>query len=167
MPHENLLNAVKTAMKAEKDSVTVYSEAAARASGDVQAFFQERAEEEKKHFNWLLDYYRRMEQNLPPSEFRNLIGSDSGKPDSFLITDDFLRRIAGDQYLTTAIATAVLMEATAQRHYRKAAEETVHNELRDFFIALADWEDKHYRDLIKIQEESERYWFDLQRFEPF
>ncbi len=167
MPQTALLEAIKAGLKGERDSITVYSEAASRAQGEIKAFFLDRAAEEKKHFNWLLEYYTRLINGDPSAALRNIALERADKPDSPILSEDFLRRIASDQYLTTAIATAVLLEATAMRHYMDSAESTVHEELRQFFHALAEWESSHYDELLKIQEESRQYWFEVQRFEPF
>ncbi len=167
MPQTSLLEAVKAGLKGERDSITVYMEAASRAQGEVKAFFLDRAAEEKKHFNWLLEYYSRLNKGESSASFKNIALEKSDKPDSPILSEEFLRRVATDQYLTTAIATGVLLEASSMRHYMDSAESTVHDELRQFFHIMADWENSHYDELLKIQEESRQYWFEVQRFEPF
>ncbi|HON89230.1 MAG TPA: ferritin family protein, partial [Spirochaetales bacterium] len=84
-----------------------------------------------------------------------------------IITDEIVKRIAESQYVTTALASAVLLEATALRFYADSAEKTIYPELQSFFSMLSEWERKHYNNLIAMQEQTERFWFDLQRFEPF
>jgi len=39
--------------------------------------------------------------------------------------------------------------------------------LKAFFHSMAEWEGRHYEELLKIQEESREYWFETQNFEPF
>ncbi|NLJ46521.1 MAG: ferritin family protein [Treponema sp.] len=163
---DNLLAAVKKGLKGELDSVTIYMEAAEKADGPVAEFFRERGKEEQRHYNWLLSYYKDLSRGKMPDQnlAAEVFGMDGRSP---LVTPEFCRRVGSSQHLVTAVAAGVLLEVEAVRHYRKAAEETVDPALRAFFDTLADWEEQHYKDLLAIQDESERYWFDTQRFEPF
>jgi hypothetical protein len=40
-------------------------------------------------------------------------------------------------------------------------------QLKAFFLSLSEWENRHYEELLKIQEDSRHYWFEEQNFEPF
>ncbi|HUW40246.1 MAG TPA: ferritin family protein [Rectinemataceae bacterium] len=164
MANEHIIDAIKTGMKGEYDSVTVYEGAAAAAEGAVRDFFLERAEEEKRHYNWLLSYYKEISAGKEPE--KDLV-QDEGPAASPIITPDFLKRIGTSRQLTAAIATAILLEATAVRHYQKCAEESLHPALVYFYEKLAAWEDRHYHDLLIIQEESERYFWDANNWQPF
>lgn len=56
---EKMLQSIKKAMQGEKDSVTLYENAAARSQEpEVKDFFDTRAQEERRHFNYLLTYYQ-------------------------------------------------------------------------------------------------------------
>ena len=166
MSRETMLEALAGGLRGEMDSVTVYSEAAGRCHGDVKDFFLERMEEEKQHYNWLLDYYQQLTLGELPVEDRR--GEHDSVPESSpIITGEFLKRIGENQYLTTAIATAVLLEFTAMEHYRKAADEAEDPRVAELFGELARWESEHYDAMLKIQEESRKYWFDAQSFAPF
>lgn len=166
MDNSKLLEAFKKGLKGELDSVTVYTEAADRASGDVAAFFKERAEEEKKHYNWLLAYYKDTLQGKVPNY---TIASDVYAIDqkSGIMTPQFLKRLGENQHLVTAISTATLLEFTAMGFYRDAADGAPNERLRDFFLMLSRWEEGHYNEFLRLQDETAQYWFDVQRFEPF
>ncbi len=166
MVDQELLEAVVTGLKGELDSVTVYSEAAERSSGEVADFFRERAAEEKRHYNWLLAYHKELSGGAVPAHnlAAEVFAETKGSP---LITPAFLKRIGESQYLVTAVAAATLLEFGAVAHYRRASEKAQAPALRDFFAALSSWEDGHYRELLRIQDESRQYWFEAQRFEPF
>ena len=153
-------------LKNEMDSVTVYSEAAERSSGDVAAFFKERVEEEKRHYNWLLEYHKKVLGGTIPNYnlAAEVFGLETKSP---LITKDFIKRLAENQYLVTAITTATLMEATAITFYRSATESAATEELASFFTTLMKWEEKHYTELLAIQDDLTQVWFDKQNFEPF
>ena len=165
----SVLEAVKLGLKGELDSVTIYSEAFERSSGEVAVFFADRVAEEKRHYNWLLKYYNEMLGGTMPNY--NLAAEVFGMEEqSPIVTADFLKRVGESQYLVTAVASAALLEANAVKHYRAAAEKAGAKRnaaLRDFFNSLAGWEEQHYEDLMRIQEESRQHWFDAQNFEPF
>jgi len=132
----------------------------------VADFFRNQAAEEKKHYNWLLSYYHEMLAGTVPN--RNLAAEVFALTQRApFVNETFLRRVGESQYLVTAVASAVLLESNAVRHYRAAADAASQPELKAFFETLAAWEEKHYEDLLKIQDESREYWFDVQKFEPF
>jgi rubrerythrin len=166
MANETILAAIKTGMKGELDSVTTYEEAAAKASGEVREFLEELAAEEKKHYNWLLDYYREISEGRVPEEdfIEEAALKGRKKP---IVSEEFVKRIGASRGLSAAISAAILLETNGIRFYRMCAEETVSPSLKSFFDKLAEWEDKHYHDLLKIQEASERWFWDANRFEPF
>ncbi|MGO8695907.1 MAG: ferritin family protein [Rectinemataceae bacterium] len=164
MTNEHILAAIKTGMKGEYDSVTVYENAASFAEGELRDFFLERADEEKRHYNWLLSYHKEVSTGNDPE--KDLIqGEEPAK--SPIITEEFLKRIGSSKQLSAAIASAILLEATSVRHYGKCAEESLHPVLKYFYEKLAAWEDRHYHDLLRIQEESERYFWDANNWRPF
>jgi|JFJP01.1.fsa_nt_gi rubrerythrin len=161
-----LVEGIKTGLKGEMDSVTLYTDAAGRTDGDIKVFFIELAEEEKRHFNWLLQYYRDLSGDKAPD--RNLASEAAAMTGRGpIVTEAFIKRLAGNQHLVTAIASAVLLELNAVKHYSVMAEKTTVPAVKDFFKVLAGWEQKHYEDLLRIQEESRASWFDAQHFEPF
>ena len=167
MDNDRILEALKQGMKGERDSVTVYAEAALHAEGEVKAFFLERAEEERVHFNKLLEFHRGMAKNrLADGNVQPLAPANTAAQPSF-VGEDFLRRVAESRWLSAAVSSAVLLELGAIRHYRAAAELSSADVIRELFTTLADWEDGHYRELLRLQEESTRLWFDAQHFEPF
>ena len=163
---ENLLASLKKAMQGEMDSVTLYNNAAAHsADGEVKEFFSSRGEEEKRHYNYLLKYYQEISSDQQPSDM-------SGELKAFkdlnpIFSGSFLKRIGEDQYLFSAISTALLLEKDAIDHYRKCSEETDNITLQSFYNLLVTWEQVHYDDLLVIQKESETYYWELNNFEPF
>ncbi|HOX49007.1 MAG TPA: ferritin family protein [Spirochaetia bacterium] len=160
-----ILAAVKAGMKGELDSITVYEDAAKAAEGEVREFFQERAEEEKKHFNYLLGYYKKETINLTPE--RDAAAELGGKWKSAIVSEAFLRQVAVTKRLSAAVAAAIHLESDAIRLYRDWAARAEAPALKKLLGTLVEWEEKHYADLLLIQGESERYYFDLNRFEPF
>ncbi len=166
MEEQSLLDALAEGIRGELDSVTVYEEAATRSDGEVRAFFFERAEEEKQHYNWLLDYYQQISLGETPIGRPASRGEGPVEEDS-LLTKEFLKQIGEKQYLSTAISTALLLEYNAMTHYKRSAETAQEPSVKELFEELFQWETDHYDALLKIQSESRQYWFDIQKFEPF
>jgi rubrerythrin len=168
MANESVLAAIKTGMRAELDGVTTYESAADRATGsadqDVRDFFLDLAGEEMKHYNWLLSYFKELSEGRIPEKD---LSEGSEPAIRGIFSADFLRRIGENRYISTAISTALLLEANSVRHYLERAEESIYPALKAFYERLAAWEDKHYHDLLSIQEESERYFWSANRWEPF
>lgn len=163
---ENLINTLKKAMQGEMDSVTLYKNAADHSSDeDVKSFFATRMEEEKQHYNYLLNYYKELAGDVEPTDLHLEYTPEQGFHP--IITADFLRRIGGDQYLFSAISTALLLEKDAIDHYRKSMDLTDNLTLKSFFNLLVNWEQVHYDDLLKIQKEAEVYYWEINDFEPF
>ncbi len=57
MDKVKLLQAIKGGLKGELDSISLYQQAADKASGEVKTFLLERVQEEKNHCNYLLRYW--------------------------------------------------------------------------------------------------------------
>ncbi|HNQ42782.1 MAG TPA: ferritin family protein [Candidatus Cloacimonadota bacterium] len=163
---EQLLNSIKKAMQGEMDSVTLYQSAADHSNDpEVKEFFQQRRDEERKHYNYLLDYYQEISNDLQPSDLASDLLPDNLKGSIF--SADFVKRIGEDQALFSAISTALLLEKDAIEHYRKSQQQTDILTLKSFFEILVKWEMKHYDDLLEIQKEAEQYYWQKNRFEPF
>ncbi len=163
---EQLLNSLKKAMQGEMDSVTLYQNAANHANDkEVKEFFLSRREEERLHYNYLLQYYQEISNDLQPSDLSNAIGQDWNKHP--MISDAFLKRIGEDQVLFSAISTALLLEKDAIEHYRNCLNETENLTLKSFYELMIRWESKHYDDLLTVQKDAEQYYWQKNQFEPF
>lgn len=170
MNQDSLLEAIKGGMKGELDSIAVYEAAAGQATGEAKDFFLERADEEKKHYNWLLSYYKDVGGGKKPQrDFAAEAADTAGGPSKRapILSEDFLKRIGQSRQLSAAVSAAALLEITAVRYYQTKAEETLVPAVKSFFENLAEWEDKHYHELTAIQEESERFYWDANNWEPF
>jgi len=162
---EDLLRSIKKAMQGEMDSVTLYQSAAEHAKDpEVKEFFHRRREEERAHYNYLLQYYQEISNDLQPSDLSRELNAQ--KPMNPIISDAFLKRIGEDQFLFSAISTALLLEKDAIEHYRQCGE-TDNLTLKSFYGILEKWEMKHYEDLLKIQKDAEEYYWRINQFEPF
>jgi rubrerythrin len=160
-----ILAAIKAGMKGELDSVTVYEDAAGHAEGEVKEFFLERAAAEKEHFNYLLGYYRNKTVNLTPE--RNAQAELGGGWKSAIVGEAFLRQVAGSRHLMAAVTAALHLEFDAVNLYRGWLARAESPELARLLGMLVEWEERHYADLLTMQEELGRHYFDINNFEPF
>lgn len=163
---ENLISSIKKAMQGEMDSVSLYQNAAEK-SGDpeVKEFFLLRREEERRHYNYLLDYYQQLSSDIQPEDISEKLERENLEKSIF--SESFIRRIGEDQALFSAISTALLLEKDAIDHYRKCERETDILTLKSFYALLGKWEMKHYEELVDIQKEAERFYWEMNSFEPF
>lgn len=153
-------------MQGEMDSVTLYQSAANHSNDpEVKDFFMQRREEERRHYNYLLDYYQEISNDLQPSDLTTTIKAENLSNNIFSAA--FVKRIGEDQALFSAISTALLLEKDAIEHYRKCQQETDILTLKSFYEILVKWEMKHYDDLLEIQKEAEQYYWQINSFEPF
>lgn len=166
MEKDNLLASIKIGMIGELDSVHLYTQAATHSAGEVRKFFQNRVEEEKRHYNFLLQYYKEIAGSNEVSKITEAFMKEEQAP-SPIITEEFVRRIGENQILFSAISTALLLEKNAIDFYDKCAEEMTVAELREFYSFIALWETKHYEELLTIQKEAEQYFWNENHFEPF
>ncbi len=163
---EELLRSIKKAMQGEMDSVTLYANAAAHSQDpEVREFFSARREEERRHYNYLLKYYQEIAQDkCPPEEELAALQQPNLHP---MFSAAFVQRIGADQYLFSAISTALLLEKDAFEHYHKCSLLTDNITLQSFFGLLEKWEIRHYDELLGIQKDAEIYYWEQNNFEPF
>jgi len=163
---EQLINSIKKAMQGEMDSVNLYQNAADKSSDhEVKSFFMQRREEERRHYNYLLDYYQQLSSDIQPEDISDKLTRENLEKSIF--SESFIRRIGEDQALFSAISTALLLEKDAIDHYRKCEQETDILTLKSFFAMMSKWEMKHYEELVDIQKEAERFYWEANSFEPF
>lgn len=165
MNKKQMIEAVAEGIKGELDGISIYEAAAEKSLGDVKAFFLDRAAEEKMHYNWLVGYYRKL-LNAENFDGDLIPGILPDKP-SPIISAEFIDRIGSDRFLSAAIASSLLLEFNAIKHYKKCAEISDDPEVIMLFTELAAWENDHYEILVKIQEEARQSWFNAQSFQPF
>lgn len=163
---EDLIKSIKKAMQGEMDSVNLYQNAAEHSTdSEVKEFFLTRREEERKHYNYLLDYYQQLSNELQPADISSELMKENLEKSIF--SDSFVKRIGEDQVLFSAISTALLLEKDAIDYYRKCEKETELSSMKSFFGILVKWEMKHYDELAQIQKDAERYYWQVNSFEPF
>jgi rubrerythrin len=165
MEKKELLQALKKGMLAERDSIELYQKALDDSRDEeVRAFFQDRVEEEKRHYNYLLSYYNDIQEGKELTDYSQEAADVEAEK---IFSEQFLRRIGEKQILFSAISTAVLLEKDSLQHYKNLAQDADQPELKSFFNKMGQWETEHYVDVLNIQKEAEKYYWEINDFEPF
>lgn len=167
MKKEEMLEALKGGIKGELDSINLYQYALNNCDDDeVAEFLENRVEEEKEHYNYLVTYYNMIseDENIRDSVLRI---SDLPNEISGIISENFIEQIASKQILFSTLSTAALLEKNSIDYYRKCAQKTTIPELQELFEKLSDWEALHYDDIMNIQKETEEAYWRKNDFEPF
>jgi len=165
MNKEIILNAIKKGITGELDSITLYQKAYENSTEEVKTFFENRVQEEKRHYNYLLSFYQDISDNKELSDLSAELAKDHAI--SPIVSEEFSKRIAQNQILFSSISTALLLEKNAIDFYQKTAEETEIDALKNFYLELVKWEKQHYDDLLQIQQESEVLFWEINQFQPF
>jgi len=162
-----LLEAIKGGLKGELESINNYKRALENADeNSVVAFLEGRVEEEKLHFNYLLEYYNQI-NGCDSGEGFDLDVPELPAQESPIISAEFTKRIAEKQILFSCFSTAALLEKNAMDFYRACANDSEIPELKDFFEMMTDWEGIHYQDVLNIQKEAEGFFWEVNQFAPF
>ncbi len=165
MNKELLIRAVRKCIKAELDSVHNYQNALNNSDDrEVIEFFNERIAEEKRHYNFLIQYAKEITENTTLTDFSEELTLRNKES---IFSDSFLRRIAEKQILFSAISTAVLLEKDSLQFYKNLAQDVDSPILRTFFNKMGTWETEHYLDVLNIQKQAEEYYWQINNFEPF
>ena len=167
MANTELLNSLRQAMLSERDGYQFYSMAAGQAEDpDAARMFSHLAEEEMRHFSALQQKYQSLldTDTWDPDKTWDVPGQpeDPGR----IFSDDFVRRIRGRHLEMAALSIGILLEKQSFEFYERQAEASEQVSVQDFFRQLANWEDGHYRMLLREDEAlKEEYWSE-NRFEP-
>ncbi len=162
MENKEILAALKNAMRGEMDSINIYQSALANSKDtEVINFFNNMVEEEQRHYNYLLEYYKSINNE------ETLKAIDTKDAENMIFSENFIERIGSNQMLFSAISVATLLEKNAFEFYQRSADQADNEVLKKFFEKMVTWEKQHYDDLLKIADEAENTYWQKNRFEPF
>ncbi|HHE64824.1 MAG: hypothetical protein DRH89_03495 [Candidatus Cloacimonadota bacterium] len=162
MENKEILAALKNAMRGEMDSINIYQSALANSKDtEVINFFNNMVEEEQRHYNYLLEYYKSINNE------ETLKAIDTKDAENMIFSENFIERIGSNQMLFSAISVATLLEKNAFEFYQRSADQADNEVLKKFFEKMVTWEKQHYDNLIIIADEAENTYWQKNRFEPF
>ena len=156
------------AIQAEVDGYHFYM-MSARSTSDPKGreTFEMLAQEEMDHQHFLKKQYKAITETgkLDSSARLGQRADLSGM--SPIFSDQIKARARDAHYEMSALSIGIQLELSAVNFYKTEAEAAPNEEIRAFYLELADWETGHYRALLNQQESlKEDYWSDS-GFSPF
>jgi len=167
MADTKLTGILREAMEAERDGFTFYSMAAERSEDPgARETFARLAEEERSHYEALQTGYRALLEGKTWEPLGELPPRRAPTEPGGIFSEDFVRRIEGKHVEMSALSIGILLEKNAYAFYARAADAATDAAVARFFRGLADWEDAHFRLLLRQDEAlKEEYWSE-NRFSP-
>ncbi len=166
MGETDLAKVLRDAMEAERDGFTFYTMAAERSEDPgARETFARLAGEERKHYEALQAGYRSLAEGgtwAPPSE----LSKDREPEAAGIFSEDFVRRIGGKHLEMSALSIGILLEKNAYAFYTQQADAAEDEAVAGFFRELAEWENTHYRLLLRQDEALKEEYWNENRFAP-
>jgi rubrerythrin len=163
---EEILEGLKTAMEAELTGHAFYKNAAESTDDPMgKETFSRMADEEQSHFNYLRRQYKSVLEK-GAFDFGEKLEPQHKHAEHPVFSDAIKNRIKESHFEVSALSIGMKLEMDAMRFYRSCADKAQEEEVKQFFIELADWEQDHYRafklqlDLLKEE------YFEANNFVP-
>jgi rubrerythrin len=166
MGNTDLAGILREAMEAERDGFTFYTMAAEQSEDPgARETFARLADEERKHYEALQAGYRSLAEQGTWSPSTELL-NDREPEAKGIFSEDFVRRIGGKHLEMSALSIGILLEKNAYAFYTRQAEAAEDEAVAGFFRELAEWEDGHYRLLLRQDEALKEEYWNENRFAP-
>jgi rubrerythrin len=164
---DQLLAGLKEAILTEQTGVQFYTVAAANTT-DVKGreVFQQLARDEAEHLQWLRRQYGHIVEGTPWEEIKPAFHMDLPGP-SPIFSDDLRSRIGEAHWEMTALSVGLALEEATVIRYRRLAQAVDQPEARQFFDALAKWEESHAEALSRQSNLLKESYWDEAGFAPF
>jgi len=163
-----LLDGLRKAIQAEVEGRSFYL-MSAQATKDPQGreIFEQLAEEERRHADFLRTQYRSLETTGVIAADADLGEVPGWKAFGAIFSQDLHRRAAIAHFEVAALAVGATLEADAQKFYQEHGEAAADPAVRAFYFKLAEWESGHYHVLTaQLEALKEEYWA-ANEFAPF
>ena len=142
---EEILAGIKTAMEAELTGHAFYKNAAENTDDPMgKETFSRMAEEELSHFNYLRHQYKSVLEK-GAFDFGEKLKPQHKHAEHPIFSDAIKNRIKESHFEVSALSIGMKLEMDAMRFYRSCSEKAQDEEVKQFYIELADWEQDHYR----------------------
>jgi rubrerythrin len=149
--NDDIREILRKAYQIEVDGYTFYSMAAEKASKPVvQELFDKLARDEIQHKAYLQSVIGNYEAkgvaafNLPhrDPDLKAFTGT--------IFTEEFKKQAHGADFELGVLSIGMTLETNAIQYFSGAAENTSENEVKEFYLFLADWEKEHLDALQKL-----------------
>jgi rubrerythrin len=164
---EEILKGLKTAMEAELTGHEFYKNAAKSTDDPVgKETFSRMAKEEMNHFNYLRHQYASVLEKGDYDLSKELDPHSHPHAENPIFSDEIKRRIKDSHFEISALTIGMKLELEAMTFYRSCAEKAAHNEVKQFFNELSEWEKDHYRAFENQLEILKEDYFQANNFVP-
>jgi len=155
---------VKQAILNEVEGYEFYKLAMSQAKNDeVKAAFNNLAEEELKHVEWLNELFENLKDEQ--SDAFKLATLPEPPTAGIFKWDNMDRNNAG--LAVSVFSIGMQMEEAAVIFYKNAAEKTNIEEAKKLYHILAQWEQVHYDQFAKEYAVLKQEWWSDQNYAPF
>lgn len=164
----NLAEGLLKAMKAERDGNSFYMMAANSTSDPKgRQILETLAKEELDHLQFLKEHHDSLVKTGKLSTTAKLHERLDLAGPSAIFSENFRGRIQSAHFEMSALSIGIQLEYDAMVFYRSQSEQATMPEAKEFFSALASWEQGHYQALLKQHEElKDDYWSEA-GFSPY
>lgn len=158
--NKEILQGLKSAMEAELIGNHFYKNAAQNTSDEQgKKVFQQMAEEEMQHFNYLRKQYQSILDTGSYNFSSKLVKEAAKQHDNQIFSRKMRERIKDCHFEISALTIAMKLEMDAVNFYRQCAEQAGTDEAKQFYLELMEWEQEHLQSLEQeLEMLKEDYW---------
>ena len=165
---KRLTDGLKKAIQAEIEGYHFYMMAAQNTSdAKGKEVFQMLAGEEQVHANFLRAQFKSFTDSGKADSSAKLGKPnilDSGSP---VFSDSLKSRIGSAHYEMTALSIGIQLELNAVKFYRAEMEASNDDAVKAFYRDLMEWEQGHYKALLKQHDSLKEDFWNEANFAPF
>lgn len=158
--NREILNGLKTAMKAELTGYNFYKNAAKNLDDErAKEAMSEMAEDEMSHFNYLRHQYKAIFETSNYDFSKKLIGDSRSKEENPIFSEVIKSRVKDCHYEVSVLTIGMKLEQDAIHYYQECAKKAESEEAKTFYQTLATWEQRHYDAFDQaLNSLKEEYW---------
>ena len=161
MGDDVILDILKNAILLERRGQAFYQNVADGSEQPaVKEFFENMAQEEKRHVEVLSEQFRSYQAS---GKFTSLSKEPAESDDTAMqvLSERIRQRIAAADFEAAAISAAMLMEERAVKIYSERAKASTDENEKAIYEWLTEWEQGHLRILARMDQElKEQIWSD-------
>lgn len=167
MSNPMITQGLTDAIKAEVEGYHFYMMAAKTTSdGQGKQVFEKLAKEEMEHIHFLRAHYQSF-LNLDHADPNVKLTKPQFSITSPIFSESLRTRIHDAHYEMTALSVGIQLELSAIKFYQEQANKINDPSVKQFYLALADWESNHYNFLLHQQEALKQDYWAASDFAPF
>jgi len=166
--NKSILDGLKQAIQGEADGYQFYKIAAETTKDPIgKSTFLQLANEEMGHMNFLKAQYKSISET-GCVDFNVKLGDEQHfTAHGPLFSEDLVNRISESQFEMSALSIGTKLELASIQFYQEQADAADDPDVKKFYNDLVEWEQDHYRSLLKQQEMLQDEFWSRGGFAPF